>query len=479
MRFPRIGRRIIPYLRETTLPDPMNTYTLASRSIPLSGEWDVIVAGGGPAGCTAAAAAAREGARTLLIESGGALGGSGTSALVPSWCPFSDKEKVIYRGLAERVFNECKAGMPHVAPEDVDWVPIDPERLKRVYDDLVISSGARILFNTFLSAVERDGQGGVDALIVSNKQGLSALRAGVYIDCTGDADLATWAGADFHLGDDSGDMMPATHCFILTNVDDYAIRHLYRNGPGLHANSPGSPIFEIIASGKYPLIPDGHLCAITIGPGAVGFNAGHLWKVDNTRPETVSEALVQGRKMANEFLNALADYCPKAFANAFLVTTGSQMGIRETRRIIGDYVLTLDDYLQRRSFPDEICRNSYFIDIHHALEDVEKDNAEGREGLKHAIFYRAGESHGIPYRSLTPKGVRNVLVAGRSISCERIVQGSVRVMPVCLAMGEAAGMAAAHAVLHHGGDVHAVETDRLRGRLREEGAYLPELSADS
>jgi len=452
----------------------MDSYTIKSRSIPLSDQWDVIVAGGGPAGCTAAAAAAREGARTLLIETSGALGGSGTSALVPSWCPFSDKEKMIYRGLAERVFNECKSGMPHVGPQDMDWVPIDPERLKRVYDDLVLGAGANVLFNTMLSAVERDGHGGVDALIVSNKQGLSALKAKVYIDCTGDADLSAWAGADFEMGDESGDMMPATHCFILTNVDDYAIRHLYKGGPGLHANSKGGPIFEIIASGRYPLIPDGHLCAITIGPGAVGFNAGHLWKVDNTRPETVSQALVQGRKMANEFLEALAEFCPKAFANAFLVTTGSQMGIRETRRIVGDYVLTFEDYLKRRSFPDEICRNSYYIDIHHALEDVEKNNAAGKEGLKGAVFYGPGESHGIPYRSLTPRGLRNVLVAGRSISCERVVQGSVRVMPVCLAMGEAAGVAAAHAVQHHEGDVHAVNILRLRQRLQEEGAYLPE-----
>ena len=457
----------------------MNSYTLPSRSIPLSSSWDVIVAGGGPTGCTAAAAAAREGARTLLIEFSGALGGSGTSALVPSWCPFSDKEKIIYRGMAEKVLNDCKAGMPHVAAEHVDWVPIDPERLKRVYDDLVTSSGAQVLFNTFLSAVESDDNGGVSTIIVSNKHGLSALQAKVFVDCTGDADLSAWAGAGFHLGDQSGDMMPATHCFVLSNVDEYALRHLYKDGPGLHASSPGSPCFKIIASGKYPLIPDGHICCNVIGPGTVGFNAGHLWKVDNTKPETVSPALIQGRKMAEQFRDALAEFCPKAFANAFLVMTGSQMGIRETRRIVGDYVLTLDDYISRRSFSDEICRNCYFIDIHHALEDVEKDNAEQKEGLKHTIHYQPGESHGIPYRSLVPKGLRNVLVAGRSISCERIVQGSVRVMPVCLAMGEAAGMAAAHAAQFHDGDVRGVDVDHLRQRLKEEGAYLPEMTEET
>ncbi|WP_202972410.1 FAD-dependent oxidoreductase [Clostridium thermosuccinogenes] len=121
--------------------------------------WDVIVIGGGPAGCTAAAAAAREGSRTLLIEATGCLGGMGTSGLVPVFCPFSDKEKIIYRGLAEKVLNEMKKGMAHVDDKKLDWVPIDCELLKRIYDDMVVGSGAQVLFNTFLSAVDTDGQG--------------------------------------------------------------------------------------------------------------------------------------------------------------------------------------------------------------------------------------------------------------------------------------------------------------------------------
>jgi len=147
-------------------------------------------------------------------------GGSGTSALVPAWSPFSDKEKVIYRGLAQRVMETLKATMPHVAPERVDWVPIDPERLKGIYDELVTEGGAALLFHTVLSTVERDEAGNVRTVIVTNKNGLTALRAGVYIDCSGDADLCAWAGAEFHKGDESGDVMPATHCFVLTNVDE-------------------------------------------------------------------------------------------------------------------------------------------------------------------------------------------------------------------------------------------------------------------
>jgi hypothetical protein len=142
--------------------------------------------------------------------------------------------------------------------------------------------------------------------------------------------------------------------------------------------------------------------------------------------------------------------------------------------VIGDYILTLDDYVDRRSFPDEICRNSYFIDLH----TTRKEHAGKMSDLELATrfkHYEKGESHGIPYRCLTPRGLRNVLMAGRAISCERVVQGSVRVMPVCLAMGEAAGLAAVLAARAADHDVHAVDTDALRERLREHGAYLPDV----
>ena len=177
------------------------------------------------------------------------------------------------------------------------------------------------------------------------------------------------------------------------------------------------------------------------------------------------------RKIAAEFRDGLAEFHP-AFANCHLVATGSLMGIRETRRIVGDYVLTTDDYLARRSFDDEICRNCYYIDVHLSREEAALQAAGKLDIEERGMNYGKGESHGIPYRCLTPRGLGNVLVAGRAISCDRAVQGSVRVMPVCLAMGEAAGIAAAHAT-ERDGDVHAIDVARLRRRLREEGAYLP------
>lgn len=446
------------------------SFSFPARPISFDDSWDVIVMGGGPAGCAAAIAAAEEGAKTLLIEGTGALGGAGTTALVPTWCPFSDQEKVIYRGLAQKIMEASKKDLPHIEPGRVDWVPIDPEKLKRIYDDLVLEAGVEVLFQTTLASVEMTSAQEVNAIVVANKAGLTAYKAKVFIDCTGDADLAAWAGALFQKGDEDGTTQPATHCFILSNVNEEA----YHRTPSLHPNNKKSLIYDILASGKYPEIPDAHICNTIIGPGTVGFNAGHLWKVDNTDPKIATKALIKGRKMAEAFRRALAEYVPEVYGQAFLVATGTMLGVRETRRIIGDYMLSLDDYLSRRSFPDEICRNSYFIDLHFTKDEAihsHKIDVETRFDR-----YGKGESHGIPYRCLTPRGLFNVLVAGRSISCERIVHGSIRVMPVCLAMGEAAGVAAAQALQLTAVDVHQVNTNQLRHRLQARGGYLPEMA---
>lgn len=443
------------------------------KDLPAPIHWEVIVAGGGPAGCAAAAASAREGKRTLLIESTGSLGGMGTSGLVPAWCPFSDKERIIYGGLAQRVFEASSREMAHVRARENwwDWVPIDAEALKRVYDDLLHETGAQVLFFTQVVDVQCDRPGHIAAIITANKEGLRAYTADVIIDCTGDADLAVLAGAQWVQGDETGDLQPATLCFTLTNVDEYA----YLNGPSLHPNNPDSLIYRIIREGRYPAIPDTHLCNNLIGPRTVGFNAGHLWQVDNTDPASVSRAMREGRTIAKAFRDALAEYFPAAFASAQLIATAPLMGVRETRRIVGEYTLTMDDYFARRSFPDEIGRNCYYIDVHH--NPAQSDAAKSTEGYErhaqaHDHRYGPGESHGIPYRCLLPKGLDNLLIAGRSISCDRPVQGSVRVMPPCLVTGEAAGLAAAMAV-ETATSPGAIDVDRLRARLKAHGAYLP------
>lgn len=444
----------------------MKSYSFSPVSIPLCDDYEVIVVGGGPSGCAAAIASARRGAKTLLLEATGCLGGMGTSGLVPAWCPFSDYEKIVYRGIAEEIFTAAKEGMTHVKPDDLNWVPIDPERLKIVYDRKVTEAGADVLFNTFFCSVEAEN-GAVKTLICANKAGLVAYKAKVYIDCTGDADLAAWAGAEILPLEEGESYQLATHCFQLSNVDMQA----YKSGPWLHPNNPESPIHSIVASGNYD-IPDTHFCNNQVYPNTIGFNAGHIDGVDSTDPHTVSRAMMRGRALAHEIKRALADYQPKTFADAKVSLTAPSLGIRESRRILGDYYLTAEDYLARRSFEDEICRNSYYLDVHRKKGE-KKLLPDGTPDPKYQSHrYAKGESHGVPYRCLTPKGLSNVLVAGRSISADRPVHGSTRVMPVCLCMGEAAGKAAVLAKDMTTVDVHKVDVKELRRQILEDGGYI-------
>lgn len=433
-----------------------------NRQINLNTDYDVIVVGGGPSGCTAAIAAAREGVKTLLIEASGMLGGMGTAGMVPAWCPFSDGEKIIYRGLAQKIFEMTKSRMTFINQESLDWVPIDVEALKSVYDELVVESGADIMFHTFISAAQLNGDD-IDYIIAANKSGITAYQAKIFIDCTGDGDVAAFAGVSFHYGDDDGALQPATHCFTLSNVNETN----YNNGELLIGKE--SKIYDILASKKYPLIKDSHICNCLVGKGSVGFNAGHLWDVHPGDMKSISNAMITGRKIAKEFQEALSEYLPQAFGDAHLVSTAPLMGIRESRRIIGDYEFTMDDYIAKKSFDDEIGRNCYPIDIHRSLEEQTEIAKEKREFKP--ISYQKGESHGIPYRIMLPKGIGNLLVAGRSVSTDRITQGSLRVMPTCLVMGEAAGMAAGMATTENK-KPRGIDVEKLRAKLKDAGAYL-------
>jgi hypothetical protein len=436
-------------------------YTL-NRQIESNSDYEVIVVGGGPAGCAAAAASSRGGAKTLLIEAGGALGGMGTLGLVPAWCPFSDGEKIIYRGLAEKVFLAANAGVPHVNKGDLDWVSINPEKLKVVYDDLMLEYGVNVMFMSQVCGVDADN-GVVNGVIVSNKKGLTYYTAKIFVDASADADIVAWAGGAYALGGQSGELQSATHCFQLSNVDMY----YKRTDTNLHGGNPESPIHRIVNDGRFSLINDSHFCYQDIDSGTVGFNAGHICGLISDDIEAYSKAMMTGRKMAGQFRDALAERLPATYGASFVSQTAPAMGIRESRRILGDYVITYQDWLETRSFPDEIGRNSYFIDAHSAKSGEALEKLEITK-----THYEKGESHGIPYRALTPVNLKNVIVAGRTVSADKLVQASIRVMPPCLVTGEAAGQAASIGIAGNVYDMHKIDVAKLRTQLRKEGAYF-------
>ncbi len=431
-----------------------DTLSLANKKVRVNDTYDVIVAGGGPAGCAAAIAAASEGRKTLLIEATGNLGGLGTSGMVPAWCPFTDGEKIIYRGLAEKVFRQAKAGVPHEPADKFDWVTINPEYLIGVYDRMVEESGADVLFFSRVAAVEMSADDAVDAVVVANKDGLTAYRPKIVIDATGDGDIAAWVGAEYLKGDAEGVLQKSTLCFSVANVNTEA----YLNGPELHSgHNPDSASVRAHRTGRFPLL-DTHCCHNLVGPGVVQFNANHIELKDTTDPRQLSDAMRLGRRAADQHLEMLKEFRPDAFKDAFVVKTAIIPGIRDSRRIVGDYIFTGDDWRARKSFDDEIGRNCYFIDIH-------------KEGVPH-VHYGRGESHGIPYRCLTPKKLRNVLTAGRCISTDDEAYGSLRVMPPCLVTGEAAGVAASLAAASDIRDIHQVDTGDLRRILKSRGQYF-------
>lgn len=424
------------------------------RDIEVRYDTDILVAGGGPAGVAAAIAAARQGARVLLIEEQACLGGQGTAGLVPAFMQFTDGVNFLADGVGRMALERMWAIGGKV---DGNPYSIRVEALKRAYDELMAETGATYLLTTRIIAVET-ADGLISHVVCAGKSGLFAAAARVFVDATGDADLCAWAGAPFEKGDEQGRMMAGTLCSLWAGIDwDSAKRP--------HARE----LDRAIADGVFTE-PDRHLPGIwRVGAHTGGGNIGHTYGVDGTDERSLTQALIRGRRQMAEYERYYRDYLSDGFRDAELVATGAMLGIRETRRILGDYVLTLNDFKERASFGDEIGRYAYPVDIH--ASDSSKESFRKFHTEHTSLRYRQGESYGIPYRVLCPQGLRNVLTAGRSISADRYMQSSIRVMPGCYITGQAAGVAAALALWDR--DIRGVSIPALQQRLVDMGAFLP------
>jgi flavin-dependent dehydrogenase len=419
---------------------------------------DILVAGGGPAGVAAALAASRQGATVRVIEAHSCLGGMGTAGMVPVFMPFTDGVNFLAGGIGQEVLDALRDADGAVP---ADGMGIRAEVLKRVYDSLLVEEGVQFTFHTNLVDVLTD-DGKVQQAICAGKTGLFAIEAKVYIDCTGDGDLAVFAGAKYERGDDEGTTMPGTLCSLWAGVDWEKIR-----ASGLGAGN--SQIEAAFHDGVFTL-EDRHLPGMwRVGDAVGGGNIGHTFGLDGTSEESLTQAYVWGRKSLLEYEEYYKKYL-KGFESMELVATGSLMGVRESRRICGDYVLNIDDFNPESTFEDEIGRYSYPIDIHIAKPDKQSYEKFHKEFT--SLRLGKGESYGIPYRVLTPIGLENVLVAGRCVSTDRNMQASIRVMPGCYITGQAAGVAAAMA-MEVQQNTRRVDTDELRTRLVSMGAYLP------
>ncbi len=426
-----------------------------SKEINVKYDVDVFVAGGGPAGVAAAVCAAENGASVFLAESFGAFGGAAVNALVPAFMQFTDGVNFLAGNIGKRVReyikNNCPEEYKRFCP---DSIPV--ETLKLCYDEMIENAGVQFAFFTQVSDVVTENSR-IKYAICTAKGEVFAVKSKMFIDCTGDGDLAALAGAKFQQGDENGDMMAATLCALWNNID-------WKN-----VVRPDSRRLDDAFKDKVFTNEDRHLPGIwPISTTTGGSNAGHIYDIDGTKYDSLTEGMVAGRKQLLEYRDYYKNYL-SGYENSEPVISAAFLGIRETRRIEGDYILNLDDFLSRAVFPDEIGRYAYPVDIHSGKNTSAgyKEYEKKFEDLR----YQKGESYGIPYRSLLVKDFDNLLTAGRCISADRSMQASVRVMPGCFITGQAAGTAASIAAKGES-DTRKIDINELQNVLIENGAFI-------
>jgi len=439
-----------------------------ARQTPVLGEYEVVVVGGGPAGITAATAAARAGRSTILIERYAYLGGAGTAGGLSTFCGLHanvhGEHRQVIHGLADDLLERIAAldglSEPHLSLGDrVAAQAFDISAYKIAADDLVTGSGTTLLYHALVTGVSMASHDMIDAVLVESKSGRHAIRGQVFIDCSGDGDLAAWSGAPFEKSDTTEQMMYPSLMFRINGVDAARAGRAWQvvarqmdeaEAAGTHTFPRKRPI---VRPQRNPLEWRANMSQIANPDGS---------PVDGTDVRQLSYGEVVGRKQVQQAYEFIREMTP-GFEDSYIVDIAPQIGIRETRRIIGEYQLTEDDVLDCADFPDSIGVNGWPVEAHVPGDvDIRFARGENPRGFNQ-----------LPFRMIIPKLVDNLYVAGRCASMTHGGQSAARVSGPCFAMGQAAG-AAVDLALKADVPCRDVDYGQLREQLVSDGAYLGE-----
>lgn len=421
-------------------------------------KYDVAVIGGGFAGFAAAVASAREGADTILVEKSGALGGALNLALI---MPFMKNGTTIdgrYVRLSEGIFADvCREASrlmrlyEGIETDPENFWDYNDEYVKAAMNNIARAAGVDLLFHCYMTAAHKEGET-IKSLTLAGRSGTFELEADRFVDATGDANLAYLAGCPFNLGREDGLCQPMTLCFRVAGVTEEARKRLWS-----HRDEVTKIWQELQAKGEIKNPREDVMMFTTYVDGVVHFNSTRIIKLNPTDPFDLSKAEIDAREQVLE-LFAFAKKYIAGFENAQLLSTACEIGVRESRMIVGEHLLTAEELKACTKFEDSIAYGNYDIDIH------SPDGA----GTSH-YYFKPGEYYSIPYRSLLPKNADNLLVAGRCISTDHGAQASVRIMPIVCTTGEAAGTAAALSV-KSAKSLRELDITLLRDTLRKNGA---------
>lgn len=397
------------------------TYFEPGRELPVRAQVDVLVVGSGPAGVSAAIWAGRQGAKTLLLDQTGMVGGIATAGLMSHWT--GNTRGGFYEEILDRSQDTSSAR-----------ITINPEKLRTVLLDMLTEAGVELQLYTFACEAIMEGNT-LQGVITESKSGREVILAHTVIDASGDGDIAAKAGVPYNLGRESDHkMQPMTLMFKVGGVDESAIEYL----PGSFEDNyrfPKGP-GQDLAKAHIPF-PAGHLLLYRSSlPGVITCNMTNAIDLDGTNARDLTQAELTCRKQMPIIVDFLRQYIP-GFANCYIHSSASLMGVRETRHFVGCYTLTEEDILQARAFDDWIVTHAHFnFDVHNV-------SGAGLDETGVQEHFSQPKGYSIPYRCLLPKQVDGLLLAGRDISGTHMAHSNYRVMPICANMGQAAGIAAA------------------------------------